>query len=155
MKRIKMLVTVAAVAVTGTAVAILPMTVSNAAAACAPAWSASAVYVNGNAASYAAHNYTAKWWTQNENPATHSGQWDVWADNGACGGGTTAAHHPAAHAAAADILGRTSRGAVHLPWLGQPTGAGDRHERHRHPGVHHRVRASPTAAIRCGTARAA
>ena len=88
MKRIKMLVTVAAVAVTGTAVAILPMTVSNAAAACAPAWSASAVYVNGNAASYAAHNYTAKWWTQNENPATHSGQWDVWADNGACGGGT-------------------------------------------------------------------
>jgi hypothetical protein len=88
MKRIKMLLTVAAVAVTGTAAAILPMTVSNAAAACAPAWSASAVYVNGNVASYAAHNYTAKWWTQNENPATHSGQWDVWADNGACGGGT-------------------------------------------------------------------
>jgi chitinase len=88
MKRIKMLVTVAAVAVTGTAVAILPMTVSNAAAACAPAWSASTVYVNGNAASYAGHNYTAKWWTQNENPSTHSGQWDVWADNGACGGGT-------------------------------------------------------------------
>ena len=88
MKRIKMLVTVAAVAVTGTAVAILPMTVSNAAAACAPAWNASAVYVNGNAASYAGHNYTAKWWTQNENPNTHSGQWDVWADNGACGGGT-------------------------------------------------------------------
>ena len=88
MKRIKMLVTVAAVAVTGTAVAILPMTVSSAAAACAPAWSASAVYLNGNAASYAGHNYTAKWWTQNENPSTHSGQWDVWADNGACGGGT-------------------------------------------------------------------
>ena len=88
MKRIKMLVTVAAVAVTGTAVAILPMTVSNAAVACAPAWSASAVYVNGNAASYAGHNYTAKWWTQNENPSTHSGQWDVWADTGACGGGT-------------------------------------------------------------------
>jgi chitinase len=89
MKRIKMLVTVAAVAVTGAAVAILPVTVSNAAAACAPAWSASAVYVNGNAASYAEHNYTAKWWTQNENPSTHSGQWDVWADNGVCGGGTT------------------------------------------------------------------
>src|SRR5919112_440591 len=88
MKRIKMLVTVAAVAVTGAAIAILPMTASNAAVACAPAWSASTVYVNGNAASYVGHNYTAKWWTQNENPATHSGQWDVWADNGACGPGT-------------------------------------------------------------------
>jgi chitinase len=50
------------------------------------------VYVNGNSASQSGHNYTAKWWTQNESPATHSGQWDVWADNGACtggGGGTT------------------------------------------------------------------
>src|SRR5919107_5441906 len=83
-----MLVTLAAVAVTGAAIAILPMTASNAAVACAPAWSASTVYVNGNAASYVGHNYTAKWWTQNENPATHSGQWDVWADNGACGGST-------------------------------------------------------------------
>ena len=63
---------------------------ASAAAACAPAWSASAVYVGGNSASQNSHNYTAKWWTQNESPATHSGQWDVWADNGACGsGGTT------------------------------------------------------------------
>jgi chitinase len=77
------------VAVVGAAVAILPMTASNAAAACAPAWSAGAVYVGGNTASQNAHNYTAKWWTQNESPATHSGQWDVWADNGACGGTTT------------------------------------------------------------------
>ncbi|KPC87257.1 chitinase, partial [Streptomyces sp. NRRL F-6602] len=28
-------------------------------------------------------NYTAKWWTQNERP----GSSDVWADQGACGGG--------------------------------------------------------------------
>jgi hypothetical protein len=61
---------------------------ASAAAACAPAWNATAVYVNGNSASQNGHNYTAKWWTQNESPATHSGQWDVWADNGACGGGT-------------------------------------------------------------------
>jgi chitinase len=59
---------------------------ASAAAACAPAWNATAVYVNGNSASQNGHNYTAKWWTQNESPATHSGQWDVWADNGACGG---------------------------------------------------------------------
>jgi hypothetical protein len=62
---------------------------ANAATACAPAWSGTAVYVGGNSASQSGHNYTAKWWTQNESPATHSGQWDVWADNGACGGGTT------------------------------------------------------------------
>jgi len=59
-----------------------------AATACAPAWSATQVYVNGNTAAQNGHNYTAKWWTQNESPATHSGQWDVWADNGVCGGTT-------------------------------------------------------------------
>jgi chitinase len=48
------------------------------------AWSATAVYTAGNQASQNGHKYTAKWWTQNESPATHSGQWDVWADNGAC-----------------------------------------------------------------------
>jgi len=61
---------------------------ASAATACAPAWSATAVYVGGNSAAQNGHNYTAKWWTQNESPATHSGQWDVWADNGACGGST-------------------------------------------------------------------
>ncbi|GIF10672.1 carbohydrate-binding protein [Actinoplanes teichomyceticus] len=65
------------------------MTVSNAAVACAAAWSPTATYVKDNVASQNGHNYTAKWWTQNESPATHSGQWDVWADNGVCGGGTT------------------------------------------------------------------
>ncbi|MFI7601070.1 chitinase [Actinoplanes sp. NPDC049681] len=77
-----------AVALTGTAAAIIPMTASNAAAACAAAWSPTAVYTNGMTASQSGHNYTAKWWTQNESPATHSGQWDVWADNGTCGGTT-------------------------------------------------------------------
>ncbi|WP_438873045.1 chitinase [Paractinoplanes toevensis] len=63
-------------------------TSANAATACAPAWSATAVYVGGNSASQNGHNYSAKWWTQNESPATHSGQWDVWADSGVCGGTT-------------------------------------------------------------------
>jgi chitinase len=61
---------------------------ASAAAACATGWSSTAVYVGGNSASQNGHNYTAKWWTQNESPATHSGQWDVWADGGACGGTT-------------------------------------------------------------------
>jgi chitinase len=86
--RRKMLI-LATVAVASSAAAILPMAASNAAAACAPAWSSSAVYVQGNSASQNGHNYNAKWWTQNESPATHSGQWDVWADAGTCGGTTT------------------------------------------------------------------
>jgi chitinase len=79
---------VSAVATVGTLAAVLPMAASNAATACAAAWSSTATYVKDNSASQSGHNYTAKWWTQNESPATHSGQWDVWADNGACGGTT-------------------------------------------------------------------
>jgi chitinase len=66
----------------------VPLVQASAAAACAPAWSPTAVYTANNQASQSGHNYTAKWWTQNESPATHSGQWDVWADNGVCGGTT-------------------------------------------------------------------
>jgi chitinase len=84
----KRYVAIAGVVVTAAAIAILPMAISDAATACAPAWSAAQVYVGGNQASQSGHNYTAKWWTQNESPATHSGQWDVWADNGTCGGST-------------------------------------------------------------------
>jgi chitinase len=51
---------------------------------CPAAWSATAVYTGGQTASQNGHKYTAKWWTQNESPATHSGQWDVWTDNGTC-----------------------------------------------------------------------
>jgi chitinase len=83
------LLVLGSVVMAGSAAAIAPMVASNAATACAPAWSATAVYVGGNSASQNGHNYSAKWWTQNESPATHSGQWDVWADSGACGGGTT------------------------------------------------------------------
>ncbi|BBH64582.1 hypothetical protein ACTI_12670 [Actinoplanes sp. OR16] len=60
---------------------------AQAATACAAAWSSTAVYVGGNVASQNGHNYTAKWWTQNESPATNSTQWAVWTDNGVCGSG--------------------------------------------------------------------
>jgi chitinase len=85
-RRIALVVSVGAV---GAAAAILPMATSSAAVACAPAWSASAVYVKDNQSSQNGRNYTAKWWTQNESPATNSSQWAVWADNGVCGGTTT------------------------------------------------------------------
>ncbi|AEV84630.1 chitinase [Actinoplanes sp. SE50] len=50
----------------------------------APAWNASSVYTGGSVVSFNGHKYRAKWWTQGESPATHSGQWDVWADQGTC-----------------------------------------------------------------------
>jgi len=54
-----------------------------------PAWSATAIYVGSSVVSRNGNQYTAKWWTQGQDPLTNSGQWDVWALNGPCGGGTT------------------------------------------------------------------
>ena len=82
------LLALTAVVLAAVAGAVLPSVASAAAPSCAAAWSATTVYVNGNAASQGGHNFTAKWWTQNESPATHSGQWDVWADGGTCGAST-------------------------------------------------------------------
>ncbi|MET7834671.1 carbohydrate-binding protein, partial [Micromonospora sediminicola] len=73
MKLRQKILSLAAVTVTATAIAVAPMTTSSAATACYPTWSSSAVYVGGGQASYQGVNYQAKWWTQNENPATHSG----------------------------------------------------------------------------------
>ncbi|MFB0629796.1 glycoside hydrolase family 19 protein [Streptomyces sp. AB3(2024)] len=76
----------AAAAVTlGLAVA-LPASPAAAAPACASAWTSSAVYTGGTSASHNGHNWQAKWWTQGETPGT-TGQWGVWSDQGACGGG--------------------------------------------------------------------
>ena len=50
---------------------------------CAAAWSASAVYTSGAAVSHDGHNWSARWWTQGEEPGA-AGQWGVWQDKGAC-----------------------------------------------------------------------
>ncbi|MEV7598561.1 glycoside hydrolase family 19 protein [Kitasatospora sp. NPDC089797] len=68
---------------TALALAVLLPASANA-AACGTAWSATAVYTGGAAVSYNNHNWTAKWWTQNEPPST--GGSGVWADQGPCGG---------------------------------------------------------------------
>jgi len=47
------------------------------------AWTATAIYVKDNVVSHNSHKWTAKWWTQNEEPGT-TGEWGVWTDNGAC-----------------------------------------------------------------------
>jgi chitinase len=52
----------------------------------APAWVATTAYVGGSTVSFAGHTYTSKWWTQGEQPNTHSGTDQVWIDKGACSG---------------------------------------------------------------------
>ncbi|GHI83592.1 glycoside hydrolase family 19 protein [Streptomyces xanthophaeus] len=76
----------AAAAVTAGLALTLPSSPAAAAAACAGSWTSSAVYTNGQSASHNGHNWQAKWWTQGETPGT-TGQWGVWSDQGACGGG--------------------------------------------------------------------
>ncbi|WP_222126873.1 carbohydrate-binding protein [Curtobacterium pusillum] len=64
--------------------------------ACATAWSAGTAYTGGATVSENGTNYTANWWTQGDDPATHSGatgSGQPWTSTGACtgtgGGGTT------------------------------------------------------------------
>lgn len=54
-------------------------------ARCAPVWSSSTAYPSGGAVSHHGRNWTAKWWTRNENP----GATTVWSDSGACAGGVS------------------------------------------------------------------
>ncbi|MFD3992053.1 glycoside hydrolase family 19 protein [Streptomyces sp. NPDC058548] len=72
----------------GLAVLLVPAASAGAAAACAAAWNSSSVYTGGMTASHNGHNWSAKWWTQNETPGT-TGEWGVWADQGTCDGGPT------------------------------------------------------------------
>jgi chitinase len=46
-------------------------------------WDRAKVYVKDNVVSHNSHKWTAKWWTQGEEPGT-TGEWGVWQDNGAC-----------------------------------------------------------------------
>lgn len=90
MLRQRIMAALAALAVTGVLAVALPMASASsassaAAAACVTPWSSSQVYTGGMTASHNGRNWSAKWWTQNETPGTV----DVWADQGACGGGTT------------------------------------------------------------------
>lgn len=70
--------------------AVMPVNTLHAqtAPACAAAWSAGTVYTGGNSASENGINYRANWWTQGNDPATHSGgsgSGQPWASQGACG----------------------------------------------------------------------
>ena len=57
---------------------------------CAPAWDPATVYTDGDTASENEVNYTANWWTQGDDPATHnggSGSGQPWTSVGSCSGG--------------------------------------------------------------------
>jgi len=54
-----------------------------------PEWNAQTVYTNGKTAQQANKAFQAKWWTQNQTPASNSGQWDVWKPLGDCDGGNS------------------------------------------------------------------
>jgi len=84
MSRLRILAAFVAVACATVLAVVLP-TSSATAASCAGAWNSGSVYTGGMTASYNSHNWLAQWWTQNEAPGTNS----VWADQGACGGGST------------------------------------------------------------------
>ncbi|MDC8772494.1 chitinase C-terminal domain-containing protein [Roseateles albus] len=49
-------------------------------------WSSATAYLSGGIVQQNKQAYQAKWWTQNNTPATNSGQWDVWKTLGACDG---------------------------------------------------------------------
>jgi predicted chitinase/chitodextrinase len=65
---------------------VVPAVPASADPACAATWSTTSVYTGGMVASLNGHNYTAKWWTQGEQPPGTSG---VWADDGTCSGGSS------------------------------------------------------------------
>ena len=53
----------------------------------APAWNSATAYTGGAQVSFNGHKYTAKWWTQGEQPDQNLGDGKPWADNGACAAG--------------------------------------------------------------------
>ena len=57
-------------------------------------WSASAVYTNGNQAVYNGNLYTAKWWTQGNQPDINTGDGLPWTLTAACSGTATPGNTP-------------------------------------------------------------
>ena len=95
------------------------------AATCAPAWSATQVYVAGNQASLNGINYQANWWTQGQSPATNNGgpgSGQPWTNIGACSGAGGCTVIPSVPG------GLTGSGvtasSVNLSWNASTSGAG-------------------------------
>jgi chitinase len=63
-----------------------PTSTSGGAGCSAAAWSAGAVYTAGMSVTYSGRSYTAKWWTQGDQPDQNTGDGKPWTDNGICSG---------------------------------------------------------------------
>jgi predicted chitinase/chitodextrinase len=81
----RVLVSAAVVLAAAALVYVPQMSNASAATACVAAYKAGNAYSADMTASFRNHNWRAKWWTQNEPPAT--GGSGVWTDQGSCGGG--------------------------------------------------------------------
>ncbi|WP_406207334.1 chitinase [Kitasatospora sp. NBC_01560] len=90
----KRLLALLSAVITALGLALLLPAASANAAACAAPWNAATAYTGGAAVSYGSHNWSAKWWTQNEAPSTAGS--GVWSDQGACGGSTDPTSTPTA-----------------------------------------------------------
>ncbi|HXA00925.1 MAG TPA: Ig-like domain-containing protein [Cytophagaceae bacterium] len=78
---------------TGTASASVSITVnaSTGGSCTVAAWTVTGIYTPPMTVSYGGHIYQAKWWTQGEQPDTHTGVGLAWQDNGPCGSARLAA----------------------------------------------------------------
>ncbi len=91
---------------------------------CAPAWSATQVYVAGNTASVNGINYRANWWTQGQNPVTNNGVYpgsgQPWTSLGSCTTGTCTVIPSVPGGLAASGITSSS---VNLSWSASTSGA--------------------------------
>ncbi|MFI6985168.1 glycoside hydrolase family 19 protein [Embleya sp. NPDC050154] len=79
--RTRLLAILSAVSLFGALAVSIPSNAAAGVTECAPAWSSSASYNGGGTVSDDGHNWSAKWWTQNQKPGTSP----VWTDRGGCG----------------------------------------------------------------------
>jgi chitinase len=73
----------------GSVLALAPGAAAQASTACAAAWSSTTVYTAGDQASEDGINYTANYWTEDNDPATNnggSGSGEPWTSDGSCTG---------------------------------------------------------------------
>jgi chitinase len=89
----------------------------------APAWSATVAYNGGAVVSYNGHKYTAKWWTQGNQPDISTGDGQPWTDNGPCGPATTSTPPPPPSSAPASQPPASSAPASPPPASSPPSGS--------------------------------
>ncbi|MBT9492394.1 MAG: fibronectin type III domain-containing protein [Paucibacter sp.] len=79
-----------------------------------PEWTAQGVYTGGQTVQQAQKAFQAKWWTQNNTPASNAGQWDVWKPLGDCDGVQTDTTPPTVPSGLA--AGAATTSSISLSW---------------------------------------